>query len=124
MQTVLRRFDSPDEVRTFEKGRLELITISGQTLGRATYQSGWKWSDLHSTGGARQLGGRRRTICLAAPDRGGHVRDLSVTSMSLTRLAARSGPPRPCSAAASSHVSMLGRVAGLRRGRMRSGRAR
>ena len=45
MQTILRRFDSPDEIRTFEKGRLELITISGQTLGRATYQSGWKWSE-------------------------------------------------------------------------------
>ena len=49
---------------------------------------------LHSTGGARQLGGRRRTVRLAARDWGGHVRDLSVTSMSPTRLAARSGPPR------------------------------
>jgi quercetin dioxygenase-like cupin family protein len=33
-------------VREFEKGRLELVTIAGQTLGRATYQPGWKWS-LH-----------------------------------------------------------------------------
>jgi hypothetical protein len=46
VETVLRRFDSPDEVRTFEKGRLELVTIGGQTLGRATYEPGWKWS-LH-----------------------------------------------------------------------------
>ena len=41
---LLRRFDQPDEVRTFEKGRLELVTIAGTTLGRATYEPGWKWS--------------------------------------------------------------------------------
>lgn len=46
LDTILRRFDAPDEVREFEKGRLELVTIAGQTLGRATYQPGWKWS-LH-----------------------------------------------------------------------------
>jgi hypothetical protein len=44
LDTILRRFESPDEVREFEKGRLELVTIAGQTLGRATYQPGWKWS--------------------------------------------------------------------------------
>lgn len=27
-----------------EKGRFELVTIRGQTFGRATYQPGWKWS--------------------------------------------------------------------------------
>lgn len=41
---LLRRFESPDEVRTFEKGRLELITIAGTTIGRASYEPGWKWS--------------------------------------------------------------------------------
>jgi hypothetical protein len=44
LDTILRRFDSPDEVREFEKGRLELVRIAGQTLGRATYQPGWQWS--------------------------------------------------------------------------------
>jgi hypothetical protein len=43
-EVVLRRFDAPDEVRTFEKGRFELIHIAGMTLGRATYEPGWKWS--------------------------------------------------------------------------------
>jgi hypothetical protein len=42
--TILQRFESPDEIREFAKGRLELVTIAGQTLGRATYQPGWKWS--------------------------------------------------------------------------------
>jgi hypothetical protein len=44
LETILRRFEQPDEVRRFEKGKLELVTIAGQTLGRATYEPGWKWS--------------------------------------------------------------------------------
>jgi len=40
----LKRFDKPDEVRVFEKGRLDIVRIGGITLGRATYQPGWKWS--------------------------------------------------------------------------------
>jgi quercetin dioxygenase-like cupin family protein len=43
---VLKRFESPEETRVFEKGRLELVRIGGMTLGRATYEPGWKWS-LH-----------------------------------------------------------------------------
>ena len=43
--TVERKnLKSPDEVRTFEKGRLELATVGGVTFGRATFQPGWKWS--------------------------------------------------------------------------------
>jgi hypothetical protein len=44
LETVLRRFEEPDEVRTFEKGKFELVHIGGMTIGRATYQPGWKWS--------------------------------------------------------------------------------
>lgn len=44
LDTVLRRFEEPDEVRTFEKGKFELVRIGGMTIGRATYQPGWKWS--------------------------------------------------------------------------------
>ncbi len=43
---ILRRFEAPDEVRKFVKGRLEIIRIGGLTLGRASYEPGWKWS-LH-----------------------------------------------------------------------------
>ena len=42
---ILKRFEKPDEVRTFEKGRFELVTVGGMTIGRATYQPGWKWSE-------------------------------------------------------------------------------
>jgi len=41
---VLRRFDTPDETRTFERGTLDIIRIAGTTLGRARYEPGWKWS--------------------------------------------------------------------------------
>ena len=44
LETVLKRFEEPDEVRTFEKGKFELVRIGGMTIGRATYQPGWKWS--------------------------------------------------------------------------------
>ncbi len=40
-----KSFDKPDEVRTFDKGKLELIHIDGRTVGRATFQPGWKWSE-------------------------------------------------------------------------------
>ena len=45
-EVILKRFENPDEVRTFEKGKFELVHVGGMTIGRATYQPGWKWS-LH-----------------------------------------------------------------------------
>lgn len=45
MKLEIRRFDSPDEVRVFEKGRFELLRIGGMTVGRASYEPGWKWSE-------------------------------------------------------------------------------
>ena len=46
MDVVLKRFEQPDEVRTFERGKFEIVWIGGMTIGRATYEPGWKWS-LH-----------------------------------------------------------------------------
>jgi len=44
-QTILKRFSSPDELREFPKGKFELVHLGGTTIGRATYQPGWKWSE-------------------------------------------------------------------------------
>ena len=41
---ILKRFEHPDEVRTFEKGKFELVHLAGMTIGRASYEPGWKWS--------------------------------------------------------------------------------
>lgn len=42
---VLKRFDAPDEVREMAKGRFEVVRIGGMTIGRATYEPGWRWSE-------------------------------------------------------------------------------
>lgn len=45
IDVVLKRFEQPDEVTEFEKGRFETVTLGGMTIGRATYEPGWKWSE-------------------------------------------------------------------------------
>ena len=42
--TILKQFDRPDEVRDFEKGRIEIVRLGPMVIGRATYQPGWNWS--------------------------------------------------------------------------------
>jgi hypothetical protein len=39
-----KSFDRPDDVRTFEKARAELVDIGGGQVGRITVEPGWKWS--------------------------------------------------------------------------------
>ena len=34
----------PDETRSFDKGKVELVIVNEVTFGRATLQPGWKWS--------------------------------------------------------------------------------
>ncbi|HBG05828.1 MAG: cupin [Geobacteraceae bacterium GWC2_58_44] len=40
----VKSFASPDEVREFPLGKLELVTVGGATIGRATLQPGWRWA--------------------------------------------------------------------------------
>ncbi len=42
---ILKRFENSDETRTFEKGKFELVHLGGMTIGRATYEPGWRWSE-------------------------------------------------------------------------------
>ena len=39
-----KNLSSPDETRTFDKGKFEIVTIGDFKFGRATFQPGWKWS--------------------------------------------------------------------------------
>lgn len=39
-----KSLNSPDETRTFEKGKVEVVKISDIPVGRATFQPGWRWS--------------------------------------------------------------------------------
>ena len=44
LEVILKRFEEPDEIRRFEKGRLDVIRIGNMTIGRATYEPRWRWS--------------------------------------------------------------------------------
>jgi hypothetical protein len=39
-----KSLNSPEEVRKFDKGKVELVNVAGATIGRATFEPGWKWS--------------------------------------------------------------------------------
>ena len=36
--------NKPHETRKFEKGKLDLVKIGGATVGRGTFEPGWRWS--------------------------------------------------------------------------------
>jgi hypothetical protein len=38
-------FDSPDETRAPDKTKIEVVRLGDTTVGRATFQPGWKWSE-------------------------------------------------------------------------------
>lgn len=37
-------FRHPEEVRSFDLGKLELLNLGGINFGRARFEPGWKWS--------------------------------------------------------------------------------
>jgi hypothetical protein len=40
-----RDFTSPDETRTPDKTRVELVNLAGGQIGRYIFQPGWRWSE-------------------------------------------------------------------------------
>jgi quercetin dioxygenase-like cupin family protein len=44
MKLATVNVDRSIEVRRFEKGRFELYRVGPATIGRATYEPGWRWS--------------------------------------------------------------------------------
>lgn len=38
-------FDSPDETRTPDKTKIEILQLGGASALRTTYEPGWKWSE-------------------------------------------------------------------------------
>lgn len=41
----VRSHNSPDEVRTPDKTRVEVVRLEGFTLGRFNFAPGWRWSE-------------------------------------------------------------------------------
>ena len=42
--TEHKRFNTPDEVRQFPHGRVEILRIGGAEIGRLVLEPGWRWS--------------------------------------------------------------------------------
>ena len=40
-----RRFESPDDTRSFTKGKADLLSIGGNTLMLLSFEPGFKWSE-------------------------------------------------------------------------------
>ena len=40
-----KTIDEPEEVRSFDRGRLELVWVGGTTFVRATFEPGFRWSE-------------------------------------------------------------------------------
>jgi quercetin dioxygenase-like cupin family protein len=45
MDLDIKRFEAADEIRRFPLGTFEVIKMGGLTIGRASYEPGWKWSE-------------------------------------------------------------------------------
>jgi len=45
LDMILKRFEAPDETRVMTKGRFDIVHVGGMTIGRASYEPGWKWSE-------------------------------------------------------------------------------
>ena len=44
-ETTKKNFSSPEETRNLDKGKVEVLSLGGVQVMRATFQPGWKWSE-------------------------------------------------------------------------------
>ena len=43
-KATIKKFGSPDELRKFDHGKMQLVNFQGSSVGRAILEPGWKWS--------------------------------------------------------------------------------
>jgi quercetin dioxygenase-like cupin family protein len=44
VKPLVKNFRAPSEVRSFEKGELQLLNLRGSFVGRLVLEPGWRWS--------------------------------------------------------------------------------
>lgn len=44
-QFAVKSHSTPDEMRSPEKTRVEIVRLEGFTLGRLSFEPGWRWSE-------------------------------------------------------------------------------
>jgi len=67
-----KSLDSPDEVRRFGNGHMDVVKIGGGAVGKGTFEVGWRWSkDVKPIAGTElcqaphfmyQMSGRMRVV--------------------------------------------------------------
>jgi quercetin dioxygenase-like cupin family protein len=45
MPSQSKNFNPPEETRNFDNGRLDLVELAGNNVGRSTFEPGWRWSE-------------------------------------------------------------------------------
>ena len=40
-----KSLNSPDETRSFDNGKMDVVELGNVTVGRATFEPGWRWSE-------------------------------------------------------------------------------
>ena len=45
MPVEAKTFDQPDEMVTFERGRVHIVTVGSMTIGHEVAEPGWRWSE-------------------------------------------------------------------------------
>ena len=55
-EAALKRFETPDETRELEHGRLDIVHLAGSTATHVTFEPGWRWP---GGSGTADLRGRR-----------------------------------------------------------------
>jgi uncharacterized cupin superfamily protein len=65
--TEKRNIDEPDETRKFQaNGHMDVVTLGDFTLGRGTFQAGWRWStDVKPIAGTESCMTRHTGFCLS-----------------------------------------------------------
>jgi Cupin domain len=48
--SATKNLHSPDETKTFDRGRCDVVRVGPMTVGRVILEPGWRWSESH--GGA------------------------------------------------------------------------
>ena len=61
LTAYVKRFDRPEHLLVFDSGRLEVITVGGQAIGKGSYAPGWRWSRC-ATSSASMRGGLAETV--------------------------------------------------------------
>jgi quercetin dioxygenase-like cupin family protein len=45
MSVEAKTFEQPDETVTFERGRVQVVTVGSMTIGHEVAEPGWRWSE-------------------------------------------------------------------------------